>query len=204
MLNVTSLSAKLAPADFLSEDDGPAAKPYRIKICNVIENSNEKLISFFSLSHLYPNTHVANRRVKDVEISVPVVRTIAFYLVVFQLDPSFNNPTRVVNSPPFELSECGWGEFEIVITHVFHNDVCDKQLDLWVVVTPVENMNEKERGDTKDHPLSHRFLNFSEADELLKLAAVQAHIIKLRRQMNVIDGLPQGPQLSLTVSAGDL
>ncbi|KAF2290842.1 hypothetical protein GH714_015872 [Hevea brasiliensis] len=58
MLNITSLSARLAPADFLSEDDGPAAKPYRIKICNV-----------------------ANRRVKDVEISVPVVRTIAFYLV---------------------------------------------------------------------------------------------------------------------------
>lgn len=50
--------------------------------------------------------------------------------VVFQLHPSFNNPTRVVESPPFELSECGWGEFEIAISLFFHSDVCDKQVDL--------------------------------------------------------------------------
>lgn len=37
-------------------------------------------------------------------------------------------------------------------------------------------MNEKERGDTKDHPLSHWFLNFSEADELLKLAAARQQV----------------------------
>lgn len=49
---------------------------------------------------------------------------------VFQLHPSFNNPMRVIDSPPFELSECGWGEFEIAITLYFHSDVCDKQLDL--------------------------------------------------------------------------
>ncbi|XP_038974380.1 transcription initiation factor TFIID subunit 14b-like isoform X3 [Phoenix dactylifera] len=172
---------------------------------------------------------------------------------VFQLHPSFNNPTRVVESAPFELSESGWGEFEIAITLFFHNDVCDKQLDLYhqlklypeddngpqstkkpvVVETydeivfsepteafflrvqnhpaafvprlpaglnlplpgPIEHVNEKKRGDTKDHPLSQWFMNFSEADELLKLAAarqqVQAHIVKLRRQLSMIDGLPQ-------------
>ncbi|KAG6392678.1 hypothetical protein SASPL_146902 [Salvia splendens] len=167
--------------------------------------------------------------------------------VVFQLHPSFENPVRVVESPPFELSECGWGEFEIAISLFFHNDVCDKQLDLYhhlklyaedesgpqstkrpvVVETyneivfpdpsesfyariqkhpavivprlpimlnlPTEDPNEK-KGDTKDNPLSQWFINFSEADELLKLAAarqqVQAHIINLRRQLSVIDGLP--------------
>ncbi|KAI3451459.1 hypothetical protein Pfo_008124 [Paulownia fortunei] len=166
---------------------------------------------------------------------------------VFQLHPSFNNPVRVVESPPFELSECGWGEFEIAISLFFHNDVCEKQLDLYhhlklysedesgpqstkkpvvvetyneivfpdpsedfyarvqkhpAVIVPrlpitlnmsSEELNEK-KGDTKDHPLSQWFINFSEADELLKLAAarqqVQAHIIKLRRQLSVIDGLP--------------
>ena len=50
--------------------------------------------------------------------------------VVFQLHPSFNNPTRAVESPPFELSECGWGEFEIAFTLFFHTDVCEQQLDL--------------------------------------------------------------------------
>lgn len=171
---------------------------------------------------------------------------------VFQLHPSFNNPTRVVESAPFELSESGWGEFEIVISLFFHNDVCEKQLDLYhqlklypeddsgpqstkkpVVVEaydeivfsepseaffiraqnhpaaivprlpaslnlplpgPIEHVNERKRGDTKDHPLTQWFMNFSEADELLKLAAarqqVQAHIVKLRRQLSMIDGLP--------------
>ncbi|KAG4118873.1 hypothetical protein ERO13_D11G045100v2 [Gossypium hirsutum] len=51
--------------------------------------------------------------------------------VVFQLHPSFNNPTRIVEAPPFELSECGWGEFEIGISIFFHSDVCDKHLDLY-------------------------------------------------------------------------
>lgn len=50
--------------------------------------------------------------------------------VVFQLHPSFNNPVRVVEAPPFELSECGWGEFEIGISLFFQSDVCEKQLDL--------------------------------------------------------------------------
>ncbi|KAJ7953110.1 transcription initiation factor TFIID subunit 14b [Quillaja saponaria] len=251
-----------------SDDSGSAAVPPHLKIAKSSDDSDRKN---------------ANRRVKDVEICVPIVYgTIAFYLgrkasesqshkwtvyvrgasnedlgvvikrVVFQLHPSFNNPTRVVDSPPFELSECGWGEFEIAITLFFHGDVCDKQLDLYhhlklypeeesgpqttkkpvvmesyneivfpdpsegflaraenhpAVIVPrlpaglnlpspvLEIMNEKEQGDTKEHPLSQWFMNFSEADELLKLAAarqqVQAHIVKLRRQFSLMDGLPQ-------------
>lgn len=50
--------------------------------------------------------------------------------VVFQLHPSFTNARRVIESPPFELTERGWGEFEIAISIFFHDDVCDKQLDL--------------------------------------------------------------------------
>ncbi|KAL6269953.1 hypothetical protein ACE6H2_026864 [Prunus campanulata] len=172
---------------------------------------------------------------------------------VFQLHSSFNNPTRVIESPPFELSECGWGEFEIAITLFFHGDVCDKPLNLFhhlklypedesgpmstkkpVVVesydeivfpepseaflarvqnqpalivprlpagsvlpppVPVEDPSKRKRGDTKDHPMSQWFMNFSEADELLQLAAarqqVQAHIAKFRREISLLDGQQQ-------------
>lgn len=172
---------------------------------------------------------------------------------VFQLHSSFNNPTRVIESPPFELSECGWGEFEIAITLYFHSDVCDKPLNLYhhlklypeeesgplstkkpvvvesydeivfpepsdafvarvqnhpvvhiprlpaaVTLPPpvqVEEVEKRKRGDTKDSPLVQWFATFSEADELLKLAAarqqVQTHIAKLRRQLTLIDTQPQ-------------
>ena len=36
--------------------------------------------------------------------------------VVFKLHDSFEKPVRVVEAPPFELTETGWGEFEIGIT----------------------------------------------------------------------------------------
>ncbi|GMH13475.1 hypothetical protein Nepgr_015316 [Nepenthes gracilis] len=177
---------------------------------------------------------------------------------VFQLHPSFNNPTRVLESPPFELSESGWGEFEIAITLYFHDDVCDKPLNLYHLLklfpddesgpstkkpvvmesydeivfpepsdalvariqnhpavniprlpaglnlpppVPVEEVEKRKKGDTKDSPLIQWFTNFSEADELLKLAAarqqVQGHIAKLRRQLALIDAQPQ--QLKPTV-----
>lgn len=46
----------------------------------------------------------------------------------------------------------------------------------FVSAAPVENTNETGRGDTKDHPLSQWFLNFSEADELLKLASARQQV----------------------------
>ncbi|XWS55022.1 hypothetical protein CRYUN_Cryun10bG0139100 [Craigia yunnanensis] len=231
-----------------------------------------------------PEDSEKEKKLKDVEISVPIVYgnaaiwlgkkasechshkwtvyvrgatnedlSVVVKRAVFQLHSSFNNPTRVVESAPFELSESGWGEFEIAITLFFHSDVCEKPLNLYhhlklypidesgpmstkkpVVVelyddvvfsepsesflarvqnhpavtfprlpggftlppsVPIEDESKRKRGDTRDHPLSQWFLNFSEADELLQLAAarqqVQAHISKLRRQISMIDGQNQ-------------
>ncbi|PSS29922.1 Transcription initiation factor TFIID subunit 14b like [Actinidia chinensis var. chinensis] len=248
----------------LSDDEadgfGSTPPPKRVKIEKDFEE-NEKS---------------SNKRLKDVEIYVPIVYgTMAFWLgrkasesqshkwtvyvrgatnedlgvvikrVVFQLHPSFSNPLRVVDSPPFELSECGWGEFEIAISIYFHSDGCNKQLSLFhhlklysedesgpvstkkpVVVesydeivfpdpsevffarvqnhpavivpklpstfgllpVPVEHVNEGKKGDTKDNFLSQWFMNFSDEDELLKLATarqqVQYYIGKLRRQLS--------------------
>lgn len=57
---------------------------------------------------------------------------------------------------------------------------------------PVGDPSKGKRGDTKDHFLCQWFTNFSEADELLQLAAarqqVQAHIAKFRREMTLLEG----------------
>ena len=46
-----------------------------------------------------------------------------------------------------------------------------------VSAVPIDTVNDKERGDTKDHPLTQWFMNFSEADELLKLAAARQQVM---------------------------
>ncbi|KAG5377974.1 hypothetical protein BRARA_G00218 [Brassica rapa] len=175
--------------------------------------------------------------------------------VIFHLHPSFKSPTRVVDSPPFTLSECGWGEFKIDITIFFHADACERKLELSHLLklnpeiysgpqspnVPVvtESYNEivfpdpfecflsrvinhpavhvsklpeglnlpppgdagdesyykMKKGDTKDHPLSHWFSKFSEADELFRLTAtrqkVQADIAELKRQLVMVDAQPE-------------
>ena len=50
--------------------------------------------------------------------------------VVFQLHPTLNPPTRVLDSPPFEVTEQGWGEFEIHVQIFFHSNATDKPLEL--------------------------------------------------------------------------
>lgn len=100
-------------------------------------------------------------RVKGVEVTIPIVYgSISFWLgkkaaesthkwttyvrsatnedlsvlikkVVFQLHPSFEKPTRTIEAAPFELSESGWGEFEIGITIYFHPDVGEKPQELF-------------------------------------------------------------------------
>lgn len=41
--------------------------------------------------------------------------------VTFKLHDSFPNPVRVITSPPFEVTESGWGEFVIHIRISFKN-----------------------------------------------------------------------------------
>lgn len=45
--------------------------------------------------------------------------------VHFKLHDSYESPTRVVQKPPFEISETGWGEFELVIK-IFFQDTSER------------------------------------------------------------------------------
>eukprot|EP00940_MAST-03C_sp_MAST-3C-sp2_P000103 g103.t1 len=69
--------------------------------------------------------------IEDDEISVDcedishVVKS-----VEFTLHSSFTNPVRVIKNHPFELTEYGWGEFEVKIRLNF-NDPGEKPLDTY-------------------------------------------------------------------------
>lgn len=39
----------------------------------------------------------------------------------FKLHESYANPNRIITKPPYEVTETGWGEFEIVIKIYFHD-----------------------------------------------------------------------------------
>jgi hypothetical protein len=49
------------------------------------------------------------------EAPAPCTQDPGLYIkrVVFQLHPSFNPATRVIEKAPFEVTEQGWGEFEV-------------------------------------------------------------------------------------------
>ena len=47
---------------------------------------------------------------------------VAWLQVVFELHPSFTVPTRPLEQQPFEVTESGWGEFEVVVRLVFSDD----------------------------------------------------------------------------------
>ena len=50
--------------------------------------------------------------------------------VQFKLHESYTNPVRVVSRPPYEVSETGWGEFEIIIKVFFH-DQAEKPITMY-------------------------------------------------------------------------
>lgn len=50
--------------------------------------------------------------------------------VTFQLHETFLNPQRAVTAPPFELTEEGWGEFELGVTLHFQPDSQEPPVEL--------------------------------------------------------------------------
>ncbi|KAJ3120932.1 NuA4 histone H4 acetyltransferase complex and the SWR1 complex subunit [Nowakowskiella sp. JEL0407] len=51
--------------------------------------------------------------------------------VVFKLHDSFATPTRVIEKPPFEVTESGWGEFDILIKIHFVDIAGEKPVQLY-------------------------------------------------------------------------
>lgn len=63
--------------------------------------------------------------------------------VHFKLHDSYESPTRVVQKPPFEVSETGWGEFELVIK-IFFQDTSERPVTLYHVLKLYSNGQDSE------------------------------------------------------------
>lgn len=51
--------------------------------------------------------------------------------VTIHLHSSFPNPTRVLETPPFELTETGWGEFDMKVSITFQDDAGESDVDMF-------------------------------------------------------------------------
>ncbi|ORX54385.1 yeats-domain-containing protein [Hesseltinella vesiculosa] len=58
---------------------------------------------------------------------------LSYYIrkVVFKLHETYPNPLRSIEQPPFELTETGWGEFEIMIKIHFQPITSEKPVTLY-------------------------------------------------------------------------
>lgn len=126
--------------------------------------------------------------------------------VVFNLHPSFTNPQRVFEEPPFEVSETGWGEFEVNIRIFFH-DPAEKPVDIthalklyppgtqqpstkkpvraefydeFVFHEPTESFHRRlVAGPVKQvppHPLQDFYTRFDEGEDMAKLASASKFV----------------------------
>ena len=73
------------------------------------------------------------QNVRFDEQALTGAETFSHSQVVFNLHPTFPNPTREVTVHPFEIEEHGWGEFELNVTVLDHAPVTN--LILFVALT---------------------------------------------------------------------
>ncbi|KAJ3194934.1 hypothetical protein HK101_001544 [Irineochytrium annulatum] len=85
---------------------------------------------------------------------------ISFFIkkVSFKLHESFPNHVRVIEKPPFEVTETGWGEFEIVIKVSFVEPAQEKQLQLF---------HHLQLYHKDDNPMGKRFVVSERYEELV-------------------------------------
>lgn len=80
-----------------------------------------------------PNAPAEHTHLWTIFVRDPRGEDISHYIkkVVFKLHETYPNHTRVVEAPPFELTETGWGEFDVNIKIYFIDEANEKQLNFY-------------------------------------------------------------------------
>ncbi|VVD02636.1 unnamed protein product [Leptidea sinapis] len=96
--------------------------------------------------------------------------------VHFKLHESYANPNRIITKPPFELTETGWGEFEIVIK-IYFQDPNERPVTLYHILKLFQSPI------TEGTPQVGRALVIEEKKEKT-LEAIKAAQIKVRTEIS--------------------
>lgn len=80
-----------------------------------------------------PNAPAEHTHLWTIFVRGPQNEDISYIIkkVVFKLHDTYPNATRTIEAPPFELTETGWGEFEIYIKIHFVDEANEKMLSLY-------------------------------------------------------------------------
>ncbi|CCC68776.1 hypothetical protein NCAS_0B06920 [Naumovozyma castellii] len=79
------------------------------------------------------NAPVEHTHLWTIFIKGPQNENISYFIkkVVFKLHETYPNPTRVIEHPPFELTETGWGEFDINVKIYFVDEANEKMISFY-------------------------------------------------------------------------
>ena len=80
-----------------------------------------------------PNAPAEHTHLWTIFVRGPQNEDISYIIkkVVFKLHDTYPNPLRSIEAPPFELTETGWGEFDINIKIYFVEEANEKMLNFY-------------------------------------------------------------------------
>lgn len=80
-----------------------------------------------------PNAPPEHTHIWTIFVRSPTGEDISYFVkkVVFKLHETYPNPIRTIEAPPFELTETGWGEFDINIKIFFADESNEKLLNFY-------------------------------------------------------------------------
>ncbi|ODN01820.1 YEATS domain-containing protein 4 [Orchesella cincta] len=81
--------------------------------------------------------------------------------VHFKLHDSYPNPSRIVTKPPFDITETGWGEFEIVIK-IYFVDTVERPVTLYHILKLFETSK-----DPTAPPIVKKYICSETYDEIV-------------------------------------
>ncbi|KAH7591732.1 Protein AF-9 -like protein [Nakaseomyces glabratus] len=92
-----------------------------------------------------PNAPSEHTHLWTIFVRSPTGDDISYFIkkVVFKLHETYPNPVRTIEAPPFELTETGWGEFDINIKIYFVEESNEKFINFYhrLRLHPYVNVN---------------------------------------------------------------